>query len=195
MSLASTAYLSLPWPADAPPPKIELHACLALAGTGVLLLPILLAAACLKLGNLANDGIKLGRQLSTCSRDPSTSSLLNAANSDTGEFFFFLFSLRRRYNLDFFTFLKESREWIALKEALARDLKLINSAFVTQGWPTISGDTAARPRLSSTSARPCASCCRPYSWRLVSFTLDSCQKVSFRKKRKKKQATIRPYRQ
>ncbi|XP_008202989.1 protein tincar isoform X3 [Nasonia vitripennis] len=78
------AYLSLPWPADAPPPKIELHACLALAGTGVLLLPILLAAACLKLGNLANDGIKLGRQLSTCSRDPPTSSLLNAANPDTG---------------------------------------------------------------------------------------------------------------
>jgi hypothetical protein len=76
-----TAYLSLPWPADAPPPKIELHACLALAGAGVLLLPIFLAAAFLKLGNLANDGIKLGRHLSTCSRDPPSSILGGSIDS------------------------------------------------------------------------------------------------------------------
>ncbi|XP_053986517.1 protein tincar isoform X1 [Hylaeus volcanicus] len=69
------AYLSLPWPADAPPPKIELYACLVLAGTGVVLLPVLLGAAFLKLGNLANDGIKLGRHLSACSRDPPSSLL------------------------------------------------------------------------------------------------------------------------
>ncbi|EGI65611.1 hypothetical protein G5I_05874 [Acromyrmex echinatior] len=71
------AYLSLPWPADAPPPKIELYACLVLAGTGVVLLPVLLGAAFLKLGNLANDGIKLGRHLSACSRDPPSSLLTN----------------------------------------------------------------------------------------------------------------------
>ncbi|XP_058794885.1 protein tincar isoform X2 [Phymastichus coffea] len=76
------AYLSLPWPLDAPPPKLELHACLVLACAGVLLLPILLASACLKLGNLANDGVKLGRHLSTCSRDPP-SSLLNG-NTENG---------------------------------------------------------------------------------------------------------------
>lgn len=71
------AYLSLPWPADAPPPKIELYACLVLAGTGVVLLPVLLGAAFLKLGNLANDGIKLGRHLSACSRDPPSALLTN----------------------------------------------------------------------------------------------------------------------
>ncbi|KYM98390.1 hypothetical protein ALC62_10914, partial [Cyphomyrmex costatus] len=75
--LLAAAYLSLPWPADAPPPKIELYACLVLAGTGVVLLPVLLGAAFLKLGNLANDGIKLGRHLSACSRDPPSSLLTN----------------------------------------------------------------------------------------------------------------------
>ncbi|XP_071872035.1 transmembrane protein tincar isoform X3 [Bombus fervidus] len=72
-----TAYLSLPWPADAPPPKVELYACLVLAGAGVVLLPVLLGAAFLKLGNLANDGVKLGRHLSACSRDPPSSLLTN----------------------------------------------------------------------------------------------------------------------
>lgn len=79
-----SAYLSLPWPADAPPPKLELHACLALMCAGVLLLPILMAVAFFKLGNLANDGIKLGRNLSICSRDPTSS--LHAASSDSGEY-------------------------------------------------------------------------------------------------------------
>lgn len=70
-----SAYLSLPWPTEAHPPKFELHACIVLTGTGVLLLPILLAAAFLKLGNLANDGVKLGRHTSTCTRDPPSSLL------------------------------------------------------------------------------------------------------------------------
>ncbi|KAK0083479.1 hypothetical protein PV326_006708 [Microctonus aethiopoides] len=72
------AYLSLPWPADQQPPKFELHACIILTGTGVLLLPIFLAAAFLKLGNYANDGVKLGRHTSTCTRDPPSSLLSNA---------------------------------------------------------------------------------------------------------------------
>ncbi|XP_023246352.1 protein tincar [Copidosoma floridanum] len=76
------AFLSLPWPADAPPPKIELHLCLVLAATGILLLPLLLAAAFLKLGNLANDGIKLGRHVSTCSKDPPSALLNNNADSN-----------------------------------------------------------------------------------------------------------------
>ncbi|XP_011301802.1 protein tincar isoform X2 [Fopius arisanus] len=77
------AYLSLPWPAEVQPPKIELHACIVLTGTGVLLLPILVAAAFLKLGNLANDGVKLGRHSSTCTRDPP-SSLLSDGPDGTG---------------------------------------------------------------------------------------------------------------
>lgn len=56
---------------------MELYACLVLAGAGVVLLPVLLGAAFLKLGNLANDGIKLGRHLSACSRDPPSSLLAN----------------------------------------------------------------------------------------------------------------------
>ncbi|XP_025268311.1 protein tincar isoform X1 [Camponotus floridanus] len=75
------AYLSLPWQADAPPPKIELYACLVLAGVGIVLLPVLLGAAFLKLGNLANDGIKLGRHLSACSRDPPSSLLSNSPDN------------------------------------------------------------------------------------------------------------------
>lgn len=78
-----SAYISLPWPVDAPPPKNELYACLVLAGTGIFLIPVFLAAAVLKVGNLANDGVKLGRNLSTCSRDPS-SSLLND-NAENGQ--------------------------------------------------------------------------------------------------------------
>ncbi|XP_015113177.1 protein tincar isoform X2 [Diachasma alloeum] len=77
------AYLSLPWPAEVQPPKVELHACIVLTGTGVLLLPILVAAAFLKLGNLANDGVKLGRHSSTCTRDPP-SSLLSDGPDGTG---------------------------------------------------------------------------------------------------------------
>lgn len=74
----------MPWPADAQPPKFELHACIVLTGTGVLLLPILLAAAFLKLGNLANDGVKLGRHTSTCTRDPP-SSILSNTSEGTGK--------------------------------------------------------------------------------------------------------------
>ncbi|XP_043481058.1 protein tincar isoform X3 [Leptopilina heterotoma] len=77
-----TAYLSLPWPVEAPPPKMEIHACLVLVGTGMFLLLVLLATAVFKVGNLANDGIKLGRHLSACSRDPPSSVLTN--NPDTG---------------------------------------------------------------------------------------------------------------
>lgn len=54
-----------------------------LAGAGVVLLPVLLGAAFLKLGNLANDGVKLGRHLSACSRDPPSSLLTN--NPDHGK--------------------------------------------------------------------------------------------------------------
>ncbi|RLU25377.1 hypothetical protein DMN91_001533 [Ooceraea biroi] len=76
-----SAYIALPWPGETPPPKIELYACVVLAGAGIILLPVLLGAAIFKFGNLANDGIKLGRHLSACSRDPPSSFL--TSNPDT----------------------------------------------------------------------------------------------------------------
>lgn len=76
-----SAYISLPWAADAPPPENELYVCLALLGTGLVLLPVFLSAAFLKLGNLANDGIKLGRHLSACSRDPPSALYINNADN------------------------------------------------------------------------------------------------------------------
>jgi len=77
------AYIALPWPGETPPPKIELYACVVLAGAGIILLPVLLGAAIFKFGNLANDGIKLGRHLSACSRDPPSSFL--TSNPDTSK--------------------------------------------------------------------------------------------------------------
>lgn len=47
----------------------EVQACLLLTGIAVLLLPLFLTASVFKVGNLANDGFKLGRNLSTCSND------------------------------------------------------------------------------------------------------------------------------
>lgn len=63
-------FLSLSWPETAQPPRLELHAVVALVGAAALLLPFFLLAAFFKIGNLANDGFKLGRNLSTCSADP-----------------------------------------------------------------------------------------------------------------------------
>ncbi|KAK7869725.1 hypothetical protein R5R35_011794 [Gryllus longicercus] len=51
-------------------PPLESHAYIGLTGAAVLLLPFFLTAAVFKIGNLANDGFKLGRHLSTCSADP-----------------------------------------------------------------------------------------------------------------------------
>ncbi|XP_068085891.1 protein tincar [Anabrus simplex] len=60
-------------------PRLEVHAYLALTGAAVLLLPFFLTAAVFKIGNLANDGFKLGRHMSTCSADPP-GVLLGAGN-------------------------------------------------------------------------------------------------------------------
>lgn len=63
-----------------------------LAGAGVFLLPVLLAAAIVKKGNLANDGIKLGRNLSTCSRDPSSSLLSDNTENGNSEISILIYS-------------------------------------------------------------------------------------------------------
>lgn len=43
--------------------------CIGLTGFSVLLIPFFFSSALFKVGNLANDGFKLGRNFSTCSAD------------------------------------------------------------------------------------------------------------------------------
>lgn len=62
-------YASLPWPEDEQP-YVELNAYVGLVGASVVVLPFFLVTSVVKVGNLANDGFKLGTSLSTCSRDP-----------------------------------------------------------------------------------------------------------------------------
>ncbi|XP_030768318.1 protein tincar isoform X3 [Sitophilus oryzae] len=61
-------YSVLSWPDGLP--YFELNCSLGLNGAVFLLLPIFFSVAILKIGNLANDGYKLGRQMSMCSREP-----------------------------------------------------------------------------------------------------------------------------
>nr|CAH7721512.1 unnamed protein product [Callosobruchus chinensis] len=61
-------YSMLAWPQGLP--YVELNCSLGLTGAAFLLLPIFISVAVLKVGNLANDGYKLGRQMGTCSREP-----------------------------------------------------------------------------------------------------------------------------
>ncbi|KAH1005560.1 hypothetical protein HUJ04_006520 [Dendroctonus ponderosae] len=61
-------YSVLAWPDGLP--YLELNCSLGLNGAVFLLLPIFFTVTILKIGNLANDGYKLGRQSSTCSREP-----------------------------------------------------------------------------------------------------------------------------
>ncbi|CAG9772839.1 unnamed protein product [Ceutorhynchus assimilis] len=62
-------YSILQWPDGLP--YLELNCSLGLNGAVFLLLPIFFTVTILKIGNLANDGYKLGRQTSTCSREPT----------------------------------------------------------------------------------------------------------------------------
>lgn len=66
----SAGFVSLPWPVSAPPPRVEVHAVGGLTVAAVVLLPFFLASALLRVGNLANDGVKLGQELATCSSEP-----------------------------------------------------------------------------------------------------------------------------
>ncbi|KAL1505371.1 hypothetical protein ABEB36_004954 [Hypothenemus hampei] len=62
-------YSVLLWPDGLP--YLELNCSLGLNGAVFLLLPIFFTVTILKIGNLANDGYKIGRQTSMCSREPS----------------------------------------------------------------------------------------------------------------------------
>ena len=62
-------YIALPWPEDKQP-YLELNLYVGLVGAGVVLLPFFFISFMFKIGNLPNDGYKLGYNLSTCSMDP-----------------------------------------------------------------------------------------------------------------------------
>lgn len=51
--------------------QYELYTCIGLTGFAALLIPFFFASALFKVGNLANDGFKLGKNMSTCSADAS----------------------------------------------------------------------------------------------------------------------------
>lgn len=70
-------YSLLSWPENLQVPYLELNCSLGLTGAAILLLPLFLIATLFKIGNLANDGFKLGRQLSTCSKEPANEILTN----------------------------------------------------------------------------------------------------------------------
>lgn len=62
-------YIALPWP-DGQQPYLELNIYVGLVGAGVVLLPFFIISFLFKIGNLANDGYKLGFKLSACQMDP-----------------------------------------------------------------------------------------------------------------------------
>ena len=62
-------YLALPWP-ERKQPYLELNLFVGLVGAGVVLLPFYFISFMFTIGNLANDGYKLGFQLSACAMDP-----------------------------------------------------------------------------------------------------------------------------
>ena len=62
-------YVALPWP-DRKQPYLELNLYVGLVGAGVVLLPFYFISFMFKIGNLANDGYKLGYGLSACAMDP-----------------------------------------------------------------------------------------------------------------------------
>jgi hypothetical protein len=61
--------LALPWQ-DRKQPYLELNVFVGLVGAGVVLLPFYFISFMFKIGNLANDGFKLGYHLSACPMDP-----------------------------------------------------------------------------------------------------------------------------
>ncbi|GJQ71262.1 tinc [Trypoxylus dichotomus] len=62
-------YSVLSWPSNLPLPSFEMNTSLVLTGAAILLIPFFVVTAIFKVGNLANDGHKLGRHLSACSKE------------------------------------------------------------------------------------------------------------------------------
>ncbi|CAH0554998.1 unnamed protein product [Brassicogethes aeneus] len=113
-------YSLLGWPEGLP--FLELNCSLGLTGAAFLLLPVFLAVAILKIGNLANDGFKLGRQISTCSKDTETE---DTAKSGCGLF---------RYGGPTAPFIHIAISFCLLVPKLLMEARLIESGFLSQDW-------------------------------------------------------------
>ena len=61
-------YVALPWP-ESKQPLLELNLYVGLVGAGVVLVPFYFISFMFKIGNLANDGYKLGFQVLMGSRN------------------------------------------------------------------------------------------------------------------------------
>ncbi|XP_060527941.1 protein tincar [Cylas formicarius] len=113
-------YSVLPWPQGLP--YLELNCSLGLNGAVLLLLPIFLSVAVLKIGNLANDGYKLGRQMSMCSREPPE---ILTTGGGCGLF---------RYGGPTAPFIHIAISFCLLVPKLLMDAKLIEAGFLPQEY-------------------------------------------------------------
>ncbi|XP_056634976.1 protein tincar [Diorhabda sublineata] len=116
-------YSLLNWPEGLP--YMELNCSLGLTGAACLLLPIFISVAILKIGNLANDGYKLGKQDGTCSKEPPD--LLK--NGSCGLF---------RYGGPTAPFIHIAISFCLLIPNLLMEAKLIEAGFLSQDkvWHT-----------------------------------------------------------
>ncbi|XP_018563624.1 protein tincar isoform X2 [Anoplophora glabripennis] len=112
-------YSVLTWPEGLP--YLELNCSLGLTGAALLLLPFFLAVAILKIGNLANDGYKLGRQMGTCSKE--SPEILKSGGCG-------LF----RYGGPTAPFIHIAISFCLLIPKLLMEAKLIEAGFLAQEW-------------------------------------------------------------
>ncbi|XP_063927551.1 protein tincar isoform X2 [Zophobas morio] len=116
-------YSLLSWPENLSVPYLELNCSLGLTGAAILLLPVFLIATLFKIGNLANDGFKLGRQLSTCSKEPAKEVL--ASNGSCRLF---------RHGGPTAPFVHLMIAFCLLVPKLLMEARLIEAGFLSQDW-------------------------------------------------------------
>lgn len=116
-------YSFLYWPEDISLPYLELNCCLGLIGAVVLLLPIFFVTAIFKVGNLANDGFKLGRQIGMCSKEPPAEVLTHGGRCS-------LF----RHGGPTAPFVHIVIAFCLLIPKLLMEAKLIEAGFLSQEW-------------------------------------------------------------
>ncbi|XP_023017809.1 transmembrane protein tincar isoform X2 [Leptinotarsa decemlineata] len=113
-------YSLLSWPGGLP--YLELNCSLGLTGAAILLLPVFMYVAILKVGNLANDGYKLGRQMGTCSKEPPE---IMKSGAGCGLF---------RYGGPTAPFIHIAISFCLLIPKLLMEARLIEAGFLSQDW-------------------------------------------------------------
>ncbi|KAK9890752.1 hypothetical protein WA026_012100 [Henosepilachna vigintioctopunctata] len=116
-------YSLLYWPEDISLPYLELNCSLGLVGAAVLLLPIFFVCAVFKVGNLANDGFKLGRQIGMCSKEPPAEVLSHGGRCS-------LF----KHGGPTAPFVHLVMAFCLLLPKLLMEAKLIEAGFLSQEW-------------------------------------------------------------